>query len=655
MLLRSLTLHNIGVYKGAQTIEFSTLPDQPITLIGGNNGAGKTSLLDAIPLALYGSRARRILGARSYPDYLNDLVHYGMTEASVRLEFDRAQEGRWVRYDVERTWRRVEKGKPSDSLRVIVDGAVRTDLEAAWPEFVDRIMPMAVSELTIFDGEKIKALADPDSSRDVLRTSLYGLLGLDLIQRLESDLGEYRRRVAKTVTSDVSADLQARLAEAEVRLSAALTDLDQAEADHTRTEEQLADATERTETAKAALSKSGGGLFARREELHDAAANARQARSLATEDLHRLAGTDLPVLMLPNLLKAIVVAGTQSTERDRHDALYSYLGARDSRVLAALEAGGASTEALEKLREVLEADLDAMDQPGEPPFSVTDAAMAHAADLLGDLGDELAQQAGQTLDRYTTADASLLETQRALDAVPDAGRIAIVVEDVAAGEREVTLLGDVFARSQSAVNEKRRRVEAAKSEVDRLAVEVLEADAGSKNHERILREIRKAELTLGRFSARIVEKNVAMISQEITSALTSLLRKHNLVSRVEIHPTTLMLTPIGPDGSAVDPGRLSAGERQMLATAVLWGLSRCTGKTLPTVIDTPVGRLDTSHRTNLVRRYFPFAARQVVLLSTDEEITGDYLADLTPKIGRRYLLDYDDDTGTSAICAGYFE
>ena len=93
----------------------------------------------------------------------------------------------------------------------------------------------------------------------------------------------------------------------------------------------------------------------------------------------------------------------------------------------------------------------------------------------------------------------------------------------------------------------------------------------------------------------------------------------------------------------------------MVATAVLWGLSRCTGMTLPTVIDTPVGRLDRSHRTNLVERYFPNASRQVVLLSTDEEIVGDHLLRLLPSVGAQYRLDFDDSESCTSIREGYVD
>ena len=89
--------------------------------------------------------------------------------------------------------------------------------------------------------------------------------------------------------------------------------------------------------------------------------------------------------------------------------------------------------------------------------------------------------------------------------------------------------------------------------------------------------------------------------------------------------------------------------------SLLWGLAKASGRPLPTAIDTPLGRLDTAHRMNLVERYFPFASHQMLLFSTDEEITGQYLERLRPWIGRTYTLSYDDGSERTQIVSGYFD
>ena len=115
------------------------------------------------------------------------------------------------------------------------------------------------------------------------------------------------------------------------------------------------------------------------------------------------------------------------------------------------------------------------------------------------------------------------------------------------------------------------------------------------------------------------------------------------------------VTLLNAAGQTIPFERLSAGERQLLATALLWGLARASGRPVPTIIDTPLGRLDSSHRKHLVRGYFPRASHQVILLSTDEEIIGTRLTELTPWVTRVYRLAHDDQAGETSIEEGYFE
>ena len=140
---------------------------------------------------------------------------------------------------------------------------------------------------------------------------------------------------------------------------------------------------------------------------------------------------------------------------------------------------------------------------------------------------------------------------------------------------------DVYKRQ---VSECVRRADVARRNVDEVAIAIIDGDAAGADAARVRREIGKAEATLGRFKERVVAKNIIEIGGYITSALQRLLRKKSLIAKVEILPETLELVLLNNDGVRVDPTRLSAGERQMLATATLWGLAQATGRTMPTVM-----------------------------------------------------------------------
>ena len=144
------------------------------------------------------------------------------------------------------------------------------------------------------------------------------------------------------------------------------------------------------------------------------------------------------------------------------------------------------------------------------------------------------------------------------------------------------------------------------------------------------------------FLRRATERKIDRLSALITESFRFLLRKKSMVERILIDPATFSITLFDREGRPLAKERLSEGEKQIFAIAVLWGLARASHRPMPAVIDTPMARLDATHRRNLVERYFPSASHQVVILSTDTEVDRDYYAALQPHIARAYHLSYSE-------------
>ena len=102
------------------------------------------------------------------------------------------------------------------------------------------------------------------------------------------------------------------------------------------------------------------------------------------------------------------------------------------------------------------------------------------------------------------------------------------------------------------------------------------------------------------------------------------------------------------------PSVSRAGEKQIYAISMLWALAKTSGRPLPVIIDTPLGRLDSDHRKLLVERYFPFASHQMLILSTDTEVDQQYFAELQPGVSQAYHLEFDPEEHQSLVSSGYF-
>lgn len=110
------------------------------------------------------------------------------------------------------------------------------------------------------------------------------------------------------------------------------------------------------------------------------------------------------------------------------------------------------------------------------------------------------------------------------------------------------------------------------------------------------------------------------------------------------------------DGQELDFDK-SAGESQIFATSLLAALSNISGVDAPLVVDTPLGRLDSKHRENILRFWTKDSSRQVILLSQDKEIDVIQYQRLKPSILKSYLLTHQDmgnGIGQTTADEGYF-
>ena len=99
--------------------------------------------------------------------------------------------------------------------------------------------------------------------------------------------------------------------------------------------------------------------------------------------------------------------------------------------------------------------------------------------------------------------------------------------------------------------------------------------------------------------------------------------------------------------------QLSKGEKQIFVLALYWAIIKTSGRDIPFIIDTPYARIDTEHREQIAKKFFPNISGQVVILSTDEEITQPYYEVLLPHIAQEYTLSYNEELGRTEVARGY--
>lgn len=654
MILDELVLHNFGVYGGRQAVTLTPDASKPITLFGALNGGGKTTLLDALQLCLYGPAARcSNRNGHAYDDFLRRCVHRGadVPEAALEVTFRHTTQGESQRFQLHRSWRASGQGV-RERFHVLRNGELDKLATEHWAEQVEDFIPARIAHLFLFDGEKVERYAELEEAPALIATAVQNLLGLDMVERLVSDLGLLERRKRGEVKSaparSPAEDVRGKIAALEGTRSnlvreraAALNALDRRRAELAAIEDRYR--------------REGGALFERRAELEGSALAGEQQAKDAQRELRELAAGTAPLLLVRELLGA-------AAERDRREEL-----ARRSREgLAEIEAEHAAllaepvlaslpADAQERLRENLSARLAARRAAADLPIHLSLSAECRfqLGGLLGGDLDDVKRRVTETLRVERDAAATRDHARSALAAAPSYDAIAGLIAAREAAQAELK-------RLEIEQDDRDREIERLEREISQLRereARLAEAEAVERfereDVRRILLHSARVRQTLGRFREAVVERHVSRMERLVTDSFQQLVRKQSLVSNLRIDPRTFVMELRGADGRVLPPDRLSAGERQLLAVAILWGLGRSSGRPLPTVIDTPLGRLDSVHRTHLVERYFPRASHQVLLLSTDEEITGSYFEALKPSIARTYHLRFDEAQGRTLVEPGY--
>jgi DNA sulfur modification protein DndD len=655
VILKELVLHNVGTFAGRHVIDLTPRSaKKPIVLIGGLNGAGKTTILESIQLALYGSLADNS-GRRtgSYENYLRGLIHRGVPAsegAAIELNFSAHQEGVEHTYWVRRSW----KGSASsirEILLVSVDGKHNQSLTSTWSEHIETFLPRGIAGLFFFDGEQIEALADLDRSRQVLGSSLAALLGLDLVERLSTDLSVLKRRhrgeqVPEALRQSVeekkqlvTAHRQAEEAATEA-VAARLTELE-------RCQKLFHEATE-------AYRASGGDLLERREASETTAAMVRAGLARTEDDIRHELAELTPLLQLPELLGQLVDQVRLEANAKRDTLLVEAFLSRDETLLEKLAEAKVTAKARAAIEEFLASDRAERRSSAEVDELIGFGDHVGLEGLVSSALHEGRKRLQSAVDRRVTFKAELDQAERVLAAIPDPESLAPLNrarEDAREAMHRAEAAHTVATELLATAGADRAKATAAyESALDKAAHANLAAD----DDRRLVEHVDRVRQTLEGLRLAATARHLERISQLVQEALGMLLRKQHLVTDVRIDPETYTVSLTGVDGHALPAKNLSAGERQLLAVALLWGLARAAGQPLPVVIDTPLGRLDGSHREHLLERYFPLASHQVVLLSTDTEIDEEAYDLIAPRVGRSYHLEFDPETNATFVEDGYF-
>ncbi|MAL94589.1 MAG: DNA sulfur modification protein DndD [Haliea sp.] len=656
MLIRDLTLTDFRVYRGINHFHFT--PDKrlgkrrSIILFGGLNGAGKTSILTGVRLALYG---RLSLGTavsqRRYNEFLLDAIHQSREtgqapdSASVALTFTYAKLGTENQFHVKREWRRKGNGVKESLIIYEDDHPIKGLSYDQAQNFLNELIPIGVSELFFFDGEKISELAD-DKGGAALEHSIKKLLGLDVVERLSGDLTVLYRNMTRSSTAR---SIQEEIETEKSNLDDYRKRVESIRQDITTALAQRSEIQWKVNTLQKSIDDRGGHFSTSRKTLETTLSGLQQQRDQLVSSISLLIGESTP-LALADIFCLRTQAQIENdlnahNVRQEQRILEKYLNKISTNLRKKIPEKSFLTvkKELESLSSSIHRESDA------PIHDFTPSQAGHLFSTFTEARKQKAQVA-VFFGELEKVESSIEDIGASLARAPDDSLIANDFENLQKLQQKIgshdAKLNNLRQEGKLAAN---RALDVARK-LDRLYEEA----AKNSDHQRVLGYINNANGLLTDFVDLTAASKIRDLESQFTQCFGKLARKDDLQLRINIDPKTFRVDLLAQNGRAIAKDELSAGEKQIFAIAMLEALAKTSGRQLPMIVDTPLGRLDSAHRRKLIEDYFPTASHQMIVLSTDTEVDESFYSDLAPDIARAYKLEYDSRAGATHVREGYF-
>ena len=646
MIINKLQLHNFGVYASDNTFVFNN--KKPVVLIGGMNGRGKTTFLEAILLALYGKNSFAVQESNhgAYGKYLAAHTNtYDKTnESFVELEFTVEEDGKNNVYNVIRSWNTNVK-IIKDSVAVKKNGNDDYFLAKNWTMFVESILPSALANFYFFDGEKIAELAENESSIQ-MKSSIKALLGINVIDLLENDI----TRIIKRLDVDESEDYNSAYVEELRRIKDEKTAILRLIDDEIlELEKRLNRINKRIDKKTEEFNAKGGQIASQSKDLYAEKISLNTECNNIQEEYLDLAASVLPLSMIKDELKSIL----SKAEIEKENNSMSIAIKKIDQLFK--DYSGKTNQSSDDINQFIKyLKKQAKKKETKNIFDLSDNAYLQLSMLL-------ANELENTENNYCSIKSKEEKILKRINEIDNYLSVDIDEKAIARIYKKICELQNERIDIEVQIDlKKKQRITAngecqkATTEFNRFVEKVIAAMERGDDEQRIHKYALIAQQLATKYRTELQKSKISNLAETMTKCYKKILGKKNLIDRIEMDAETLDYHYIDVNGNEVMKSSLSAGEKQLMVIAMLWALAECSGKMLPVIIDTPLARLDSRHRKALIERYFPNASSQTIILSTDSEIDYNYYELIKRYVSNEFTLVYNENEKRSYVKTGYF-
>ncbi len=718
MIINSIKLKNFRSYEDETEFSFSPKDNRNIVLIGGENGAGKSTLFEAIKLCIYGPMSYGYLGINSNyltkiknninnNAFKNDIVK---CEISISLSF---KEGTQVnKYTLNRSWEYV-KQRIVENFEVIKNGDILSDDEVNYfNRYLQSELPPSLFDFFFFDGEELTEFFIGKNSSNSLKDAVLQLFNYDTFNVLKKQLLSFQRNISKS--NDNLNDIQAAFDESLSRLRNIKNQINNTNLELTAKESELDELLVKKNNIDEEFKNSGGILENERSEISTKISKLENERSIINQEIKDFCNDILPFIIISDLLYKTKNQIEKEENVSSYNAVKSKLSAdviqKSFNSIDSLN--NTPTDYDEVAITILNNmfDLEDIKNINEILLLSNDQKI-NVLSLVSAILSKNDYYKNFILDKFNTLKEiglTIKENRNILNST-------ISGELVENYLKEIALLNESILNKQNSIvslkhsldnyNEELKHAEYHYTRAKNQYLSSLQDNNVLELSSNITEYLDTLLTTLTKDKLRLIEENFIDIfktiirKNEYVSSIViddsfestlyvnrgySSLEIQNIISNLGINDISkkyglmfiedlLNKYPVSSLSelmeylnnnpsweyievrTKVNVNDFSKGEKQIYILCLIWALIKSSGVEVPFIIDTPYARIDESHRKTLTVDYLPNISKQVIILSTNEEIDSNLYNVIKPYICDEYLLLYNENARKTEVKKGYFE
>ena len=695
MKFSNIKINNFRQYYKTVDFDLSTNDDKNIVVIGGKNGYGKTNFLISIVWCLYGEKIsqiddnfkKEIQKEKNYSSFMQQSINWSAQKegidtfsVSILVEEIELPEISKLSSNADKVLiTRSRNTSTTEEKLSIVDPISNIEIfdneEDKFNFINDYIIPIDAAKFVFFDAEKIAEIANLSIKEEgsFINDALGKILGLDNYETLIDDFEFYINTLKK---EGATRNLQEQIIDKEKAIDLSNLEIEKLEeenAEKLKEIDELKKEIRKFDNLISQNSKQGNSNFDR--EIIVTEIDSLKSKEIELSERFTELSEIIPLTILAGKLEEvkehISIQETneisQKSSKENSEKIENFIELLFNRPPDPENSTMSFKDKnfyYEKAKRLGNELYNTESQYQELDFEhdLNNAEKSLIFDALNLVNSQSSDLFQNTIENFNIINTKKLELEKVLNKFDADLEDDIILEYLA--EKETA----EHNKEQHNIKrgENKEKISKLNKDINRFNQELItlrnKVEINSQNKLKI-KETEKYIDTLNTFLEEQKSRHKDSLEKTILIELKTLMHKlsseENNSKFIEDVKVTILasgqgmkITLLDQDDNEIRKESLSSGEKQIYISCLIKAILNESIQSLPIFIDTPLGRLDEEHRDSITKKYYPALSEQVVLFSTNSEITPKRFRDISENITKSYLL-VNDGVNTN-LKNGYF-